>query len=336
MRKTRTLQILTVLSENADSADETGWTDRDSGGAVCLDMKVLLAYKVRGAALQFLTINPGDPWHDGPLSAHGGRKIFPISVERVGNKFRWSDHMTQSMEMILVIDDDKELCELLEEYLTHEGFLVETAHDGEKGIEKALTRAYGVVVLDVMLPGKHDGFDVLKQMRAGTNTPVLMLTARGDDVDRIVGLEMGADDYLTKPFNPRELVARLRAILRRSNRETERVSVGTTSARYRVGDVGMDTGTRTVLRADKPVDLTSVEFALLEILLFKAGHIVTREELTRTVLGRSLTPYDRSIDVHISKLRKKLGQESGGTERIKSIRSSGYIYVLPKISRSGD
>jgi two-component system response regulator CpxR len=244
--------------------------------------------------------------------------------------------MTQSMEMILVIDDDRELCDLVEEYLTHEGFGVETAHDGEKGIEKVLTGTYGVAILDVMLPGKYDGFDVLKQMRARTNTPVLMLTARGDDVDRIAGLELGADDYLTKPFNPRELVARLRAILRRSNRETERVSEGTTSARYRVGDVEMDTGTRTVLRSGKPVDLTSVEFALLEMLLFKAGHIVTREELTTTVLGRSLTPYDRSIDVHISKLRKKLGQESGRTERIKSIRSSGYIYVLPKISRSGD
>ncbi|MDP1993337.1 MAG: response regulator transcription factor [Syntrophales bacterium] len=244
--------------------------------------------------------------------------------------------MMKSMELILVIDDDRDLCELLEEYLTHEGFRVETAHDGEKGIEKALAETYDVVVLDVMLPGKHDGFDVLKQMRARTNTPVLMLTARGDDVDRIIGLEMGADDYLTKPFNSRELVARLRAILRRSNLETEKVSAGTTSVRHRVGDVEMDTGTRTVLRAGKPVDLTSVEFALLEILLFKAGNIVKRDDLTRTVLGRSLTPYDRSIDVHISKLRKKLGQESGGTERIKSIRSNGYIYVLPRISRSGD
>jgi len=244
--------------------------------------------------------------------------------------------MTQSMELILVIDDDRDLCELLVEYLTHEGFWVETAHDGEKGIEKALTGTYGVVVLDVMLPGKHDGYDVLKQMRARTNTPVLMLTARGDDIDRIVGLEMGADDYLTKPFNPRELVARLRAILRRSNREGERVSAGKTAVRHRVGDVEMDMGTRTVLCAGKPVDLTSVEFALLEMLLFKAGNIVKRDELTRTVLGRSLTPYDRSIDVHVSKLRKKLGQESGGMERIKSIRSSGYIYVLPRIYRSGN
>jgi len=244
--------------------------------------------------------------------------------------------MSQSKELILVIDDDRDLCELLDEYLTREGFWVETVHDGEKGIEKVLTGTYGVVVLDVMLPGKHDGYDVLKQMRARTNTPVLMLTARGDDVDRIVGLEMGADDYLPKPFNPRELVARLRAILRRSTPGTGRVSEGASSVRHWVGDVEMDMGTRTVLRAGKPVDLTSVEFTLLEMLLFKAGNIVTRDELAKTVLGRSLTPYDRSIDVHVSKLRKKLGRESGGTERIKSIRGSGYIYVLPRICRSED
>jgi DNA-binding response OmpR family regulator len=247
----------------------------------------------------------------------------------------WRRRMMRTMEMILVIDDDRDLCELLVEYLTREGFRVETAHDGEKGIEKVLTGAYGVVVLDVMLPGTHDGYDVLKQMRARTNTPVLMLTARGDDVDRIVGLEMGADDYLPKPFNPRELVARLRAILRRSNREAERGSAGATSVRHCVGDVEMDMGMRTVLRDGEPVDLTSVEFSVLEMLLFKAGHIVTRDELTKTVLGRSLTPYDRSIDVHVSKLRKKLGRESEGAERIKSIRGSGYIYILPRSSRLG-
>jgi two-component system, OmpR family, response regulator CpxR len=244
--------------------------------------------------------------------------------------------MTKQMELVLVIDDDSVLCELLDEYLTREGFWVEMAHDGEKGVEMALAGTYGVVVLDVMLPGEYDGFDVLKQIRAQTNIPVLMLTARGDDVDRIVGLEMGADDYLSKPFNPRELVARLRAILRRSKRETEKVSIGTTSARHRVGDVEMDLGMRSVLRAGEPIDLTSVEFSLLEILLFKAGHIVTRDELTKSVLGRSLTPYDRSIDVHISKLRKKLGQESSGTERIKSVRGSGYIYVLPRVPGTGN
>ena len=243
--------------------------------------------------------------------------------------------MTQAMELILVIDDDRDLCELLDEYLTREGFWVETAYDGEKGIDKALAETYGVIVLDIMLPGKYDGYDVLKQIRARTSTPVLMLTARGDDVDRIVGLEMGADDYLPKPFNPRELVARLRAVLRRSKPGTGTVSAGMTSVRHRVGDVEMDLGTRTVIRAGEPVELTSVEFALLEMLLFKAGHMVTRDDLAKTALGRSLTPYDRSIDVHVSKLRKKLGRENGGAERIKSIRGSGYIYVLPRTSPVG-
>jgi two-component system, OmpR family, response regulator CpxR len=233
-------------------------------------------------------------------------------------------------EPILVIDDDRVLSELLYEYLTREGFAVETAYDGEKGIEKALTGKYGIIVLDVMLPGEHDGFAVLKEVRTRTNTPVLMLTARGDDVDRIAGLELGADDYLAKPFNPRELVARLRAILRRSNGDAMGIATGVKSFRYKVGDVELDIGTRTVLRAGTPVDLTAVEFSLLEIFLYKMGRLVTRDELTKTVLGRILTPYDRSIDVHVSKLRKKLGQGNSGTERIKSIRGSGYVYVLPQ------
>ena len=134
--------------------------------------------------------------------------------------------MTVPMETILVIDDDRDLCDLLVEYLKPEGFEVETAYDGEKGIEKALTGKYSIVVLDVMLPGRHDGYDVLKQIRARAAMPVLMLTARGDEVDRIIGLEMGADDYLSKPFNPRELLARIRAILRRSSRETQEGSTG--------------------------------------------------------------------------------------------------------------
>jgi two-component system response regulator CpxR len=142
---------------------------------------------------------------------------------------------------------------------------------------------------------------------------------------------LGADDYLAKPFNPRELLARIRAILRRSGHEAREISTGMPSVRYRVGDVEMDTGTRRVARDGKPVDLTAVEFGLLEMLLLKAGRTVTREELTRMVLGRPLAPYDRSIDVHVSKLRKKLGPDCSGAERIKSIRGSGYIYVLPHL-----
>lgn len=243
--------------------------------------------------------------------------------------------MAQPGELILVIDDDRDLCELLVEYLSREGFGVETVHDWEAGTAKALAGTYGVIVLDVMLPGRGDGFDVLKQIRNRTDTPVLMLTARGDDVDRIVGLEMGADDYLPKPFNPRELVARLRAILRRSNGRKGVIAAGAATVRYRIGDVEMDLATRSVLRAGEPVELTTVEFNLLEMLLFRAGYLVTRTEMTESVLGRSLSPYDRSVDVHVSKLRKKLGHNGSGGERIKSIRGSGYIYLLAGIPGQG-
>ena len=238
--------------------------------------------------------------------------------------------MAVQMDTILVIDDDRDLCDLLDEYLRPEGFEVETAYDGEKGLEKALTGKYSIIILDVMLPGRNDGYGVLKQIRSHASMPVLMLTARGEDVDRIAGLEMGADDYLAKPFNPRELLARIRAILRRSGHEAREISTGMPTVRHRVGDVEMDTGTRAVARDGKPVDLTGVEFGLLEMLLLKAGRTVTREELTRVVLGRPLAPYDRSVDVHVSKLRKKLGPDRCGAERIKSIRGSGYIYVLPR------
>jgi DNA-binding response OmpR family regulator len=245
--------------------------------------------------------------------------------------------MAQPREVVLVIDDDRDLCELLEEYLSREGFRVETVQDGEEGLERTLAGSYGVIVLDVMLPGRQNGFDILKEIRARIDTPVLMLTAKGEDIDRIVGLEMGADDYLLKPFNPRELVARLRAILRRVNSDAGRASPGAAATHhYKVGDVEMETRTRTVLRAGRPVELTSVEFNLLEMLLFRAGHIVTREVLTRSVLGRSLTPYDRSIDVHVSRLRKKLGRDDRGAERIRSIRGSGYIYVLQETTRPGN
>lgn len=244
--------------------------------------------------------------------------------------------MTHAGEQILVIDDDRDLCELLTEYLASEGFQVEAVHDGERGIEKALAGTYGLIVLDVMLPGGLDGFEILKRLRARVVTPVLMLTARGDDVDRIVGLELGADDYLPKPFNPRELVARLRAILRRVNGEVGQVSTSAVTVRHRVGDVELEVGTRMVLCAGRSIELTAVEFGLLEKLLFRAGYVVTRDELTRSVLDRPMGPYDRSIDVHVSNLRKKLGRDSAGSERIKAIRGSGYIYLLPRGSHSGE
>lgn len=230
------------------------------------------------------------------------------------------------MDRVLVVDDDIELCELVTEYLQPEGFDVEAVHDGEQGVERALSSEFALVVLDVMLPGLN-GFEVLRRVRTKSPVPVLMLTARGDDVDRIVGLEMGADDYLPKPFNPRELVARIRAILRRTQPTPGEVPAMPAPERMLVGDVELDTGTRTVRRAGELVDLTAVEFNLLETLLRAAGRVVTREELIRMVLGREFTPYDRSIDMHVSNLRKKLGHYIGEVERIKTVRGVGYIYV---------
>jgi two-component system response regulator CpxR len=231
------------------------------------------------------------------------------------------------MHRILVIDDDVELCELLTEYLTPEGLQVETVHDGERGVERGLSGEHALVVLDVMLPG-ISGFEVLRRIRGGSGVPVLMLTARGDDVDRIVGLEMGADDYLPKPFNPRELVARIRAIQRRVEPRLEPGTVKV-SERMAVGDVELDPGARIVLQRGHPVDVTSVEFALLEFLLRAAGQVVSRENLVQGVLGRRLSPYDRSIDVHISSLRRKLGHQFDDMERIKTVRGVGYLYALP-------
>jgi two-component system response regulator CpxR len=238
------------------------------------------------------------------------------------------------MTRILLIDDDLELSELLFEYLSSEGFEVEAAPSGEEGVHKALSGTYALVLLDVMLPG-ISGFDVLRRIRAATSLPVLMLTARGDDVDRIVGLELGADDYLPKPFNSRELVARIRAVLRRTEPGRGEASSQTGPQKYKIGDLEMDFGTMEVLCQGEAVDLTAVEFRLLEVLARKAGTILTREELTATVLGRALSPYDRSIDVHVSKIRKKLGHEVGGVERIKSVRNAGYLYVLPPPGKEG-
>lgn len=234
------------------------------------------------------------------------------------------------MNRILVIDDDLELCELLAEYLAPEGFEVETVNDGESGAERALTEEFGLVVLDVMLP-KMNGFDVLRHIREKSRIPVIMLTARGDDIDRIVGLEMGADDYLPKPFNPRELVARIRAIQRRAETSGEKAAKATGGEHLEIGDLTLKSSSREVVCSGREIDLTSVEFSLLETLLHHAGQVVSREELVAQVLGRKLSPYDRSIDVHISSLRKKLGPLEQGQERIKTVRGIGYQYTLLEI-----
>lgn len=229
------------------------------------------------------------------------------------------------MDRLLIIDDDLELSELLTEFLSAEGFAIETAHDGENGAKKATESSFALIVLDVMLPG-FNGFEVLRRIRAAKSTPVLMLTARGDDVDRIVGLELGADDYLPKPFNPRELVARIRAILRRANPEPAPTNQPT---RLTVADVTLDFGTRTVRRNGELIELTGVEFDLLAMLLREAGRIVSREDLSQKVLGREFSPFDRSVDMHVSNLRRKLGNELNGIERLKAVRGAGYIYAAP-------
>ena len=225
-------------------------------------------------------------------------------------------------ERILLIDDDRELCGLLAEYLVDEGFVVHMVHDGLQGAGKACSGEHALVVLDVMLPGLN-GFDVLRRIRASSSVPVVMLTARGEEVDRIVGLEMGADDYLPKPFNPRELVARIRAIQRRSAVKP----TGEAVALLSVGDLEMDPGARAVRRDGRLVELTSVEFSVLELLLEQAGRVIGREEICRQALGRRLNSFDRSIDVHVSSLRRKLGPAEDGNERIKSVRGIGYIYL---------
>jgi two-component system, OmpR family, response regulator CpxR len=231
------------------------------------------------------------------------------------------------MDRILIIDDDVELTELLSEYLASEGLIVESAQNGEEGVRKALSEEYALVILDVMLPG-ISGFEVLRRLRSSAAIPVIMLTARGDDVDRIVGLEMGADDYLPKPFNSRELVARIRAILRRTKREESEPGAKTPPPKLKLDDIEMDPGSLEVFCQGEVVDLTAVEFKLLEVLLRSAGLVLSREDLTKEVLGRTLTAYDRSIDVHVSRLRRKLGTRPHGRERIKSVRNSGYIYLL--------
>jgi two-component system response regulator CpxR len=227
------------------------------------------------------------------------------------------------VDRILIVDDDAELCALVARFLGSEGFAVERAADGREGIERALASSYALIMLDVMMPDLS-GFEVLRRIRACSRTPVLMLTARGDTHDRVRGLELGADDYLPKPYDPLELVARIRAILRRS----ELPSTGSVPpAPLAVDDIELTVSTRAVTRDGQRIELTAVEFDLLEVLMKRAGTVVTREELVRTVLGREFSPYDRSIDTHVSNLRKKIGRLKDGTDRIKGIRGTGYQYA---------
>ena len=225
---------------------------------------------------------------------------------------------------ILIIDDDRELCDLVGELLRGEGFDVDAHHSGDGAIERAVGGGYELVILDVMLP-IQSGFEILRGIRRRSAVPVILLTARGEDVDRIVGLEIGADDYLPKPFNSRELTARIRAVLRRVQpREQDG------SPQIIVGDVTLDPATRTVVRNGATVELTTVEFELLQMMLSSAGRVVTREEISQKVLGRPFDPFDRSIDVHVGKVRRKLADTGDGDERIKTVRGVGYIYAQPR------
>jgi two-component system response regulator CpxR len=226
------------------------------------------------------------------------------------------------MVKVLAIDDDVKLCAMLEDYLSRHDIQLAMRHSGPSGLEEALSGSnYDLVLLDVMLPGL-DGFEVLRQLRAVSNIPVLLLTARGEDVDRIVGLEIGADDYLPKPFNPRELVARIRAILRRG-----RPLATHTDNLFVSGSVRFDTGARTVAIDGHPLDLTDLEYLLFLTLAQRSGDIVSRDELAEKALDRELHPFDRSVDMNISRLRRKLEAINGFTGIIKTIRHAGYMYT---------
>ena len=218
---------------------------------------------------------------------------------------------------ILLIDDDAELAALLGEFLRREGFSVEAAHEGHRGLDRALGPGVDLVVLDVMLPGL-DGFEILRRLRETSRVPVLMLTARGEDVDRIVGLELGADDYLAKPFNPRELAARIRAILRRYEPRSL-----PPANRIETNGISLDPGAREVFAHGKRVDLTTFEFDILEMLMRSAGRVLSRDALMENFYNRKATPFDRSIDMHISHLRRKL---ECGDDLIKTIRGVGYQF----------
>ncbi len=219
---------------------------------------------------------------------------------------------------ILIADDDTELCELLREYLGQEGFDVRLAFDGEQALAESRRPGLDAMVLDIMMP-RMNGIDVLRNLRKESELPVIMLTARGDDLDRIIGLELGADDYLAKPANPRELLARIRAILRRSNTQS-------TVATLEVGDLVLNQARRELRCDGLLIDLTSTEFSILQLLLQRSGEIVEKKDLYLAALGREPVAYDRSIDMHVSNLRRKLGLAVDGTERIETIRGIGYQY----------
>ncbi len=225
---------------------------------------------------------------------------------------------------VLLVDDDQEFAQLVAEYLgTEGGFSVTLRHDGATGVDAAVNQAFNVIVLDVGLP-EITGFEALKEIRQKVDTPVIMLTARGDDIDRILGLEIGADDYVPKPCNLRELVARIRAIMRRLNKPE---GADADDDRTVIGDLKIEPGSQSVFRGEQLLPLTGAEYLVLEALIQSAGQVVDKDTIARHALGRRIMPYDRSVDAHVSNLRKKLGPLDDGRQRIKTLRGKGYLYV---------
>lgn len=223
---------------------------------------------------------------------------------------------------LLLIDDDIELTSLLTEYLEPQGYEIQVANDGEAGLALATSQdEFDLILLDVMMP-KLDGFEVLRRLRISHTTPVLMLTAKGDDFDRIFGLEMGADDYLAKPFNHRELSARIKAIVRRM----EYMPVSGKQQQLQIGDVALSPGKQEVLCGGQKLELTATEFAILHLFMVNCGQLVSKEDLSQKVMGRKLMAFDRSIDMHVSNIRKKLANNSP-TEKIKTVRGAGYMFL---------
>jgi two-component system response regulator CpxR len=250
------------------------------------------------------------------------KSVVSANVKEVAGKA-----MQQVRPHPLVVDDDRELCEVLKRYLEAEDFRVSVAHTGDAGTKAGIEGSFELIVLDVMLPDKK-GFNVLKDIRQRARTPVLMLTAKGEDFDRILGLELGADDYVAKPFNPRELAARISAILRRSGWQSDNKH-GLRPPKIKFAGLELDLGACIVLKTGGPLNLTSAEFELLHMFIEFPGQVLTRDKLVERVLDRKFSPFDRSIDFHITNLRRKLGPQPGGGERIRSVRGIGYLYAWP-------
>ena len=255
-----------------------------------------------------------------------GARIPVLKCPQVDMSVR-SDNPADSLVPILIVDDDVKLCRLIRDYLEPLGYAVTAAHTGPDGLEATASQQFSAVILDVMLPGMN-GFDVLRSLRARSNVPVLMLTGRGEEADRIVGLELGADDYLPKTFSTRELLARLRATIRRS--ELTRAQEGSREPEVIVGELRLVPEARRALLSSQALPLTAIEFDLLMSLAKAAGRVRTREQLLNEVADRNFDVFDRSIDVHISSLRKKLGDDSRSPKFIVTVRSAGYMLRKPE------